>query len=272
MERSVIGESVQGASHIRNNKECQDNYRKIVLEDGCIIIAVADGHGSESCPFSKSGSMIAVNTFCRLVDELHTSYLQSLDSLQTYFNREGEIKFAQAIDREWKQHVLKAHTNAKRDAPLLSSGMKDKDAIYKQYGTTLLGLFIAKEYVFAFQIGDGDIMMVNSSQVDSVIQSNKILGVETHSLCKNESWKSACSTVCRLDSTLLPCVFMLSTDGFSNSYLNDDEFHKSCHDYFELMQEHGTEAIASHLKEWLSDTSAKGCGDDITTVFAHIIS
>ena len=66
MKRIVFGESVQGASHKRVDMECQDSYKKIEFDDGTVIMAVADGHGSKSCPYSKSGSSIAVNVFCKV--------------------------------------------------------------------------------------------------------------------------------------------------------------------------------------------------------------
>ena len=62
MKRIAFGESVQGASHKRNETECQDSMKKVEFEDGSVVLAVADGHGSKACPFSKSGSGIAVNT------------------------------------------------------------------------------------------------------------------------------------------------------------------------------------------------------------------
>ena len=64
MIRSVFGESVQGASHIRSGKECQDSLKKVEKDENTVILAVADGHGSDSCPYSKTGSYVAVNVCC----------------------------------------------------------------------------------------------------------------------------------------------------------------------------------------------------------------
>lgn len=272
MERYVLGKCVIGASHLRNGIECQDSLRKIELADGSIIIAVADGHGSSSCPYSKSGSTIAVNVFCNLISELHASYSATLNTFQTYLNREGELQFAQTVDREWKKRVLKAHTNAKREVSHLSSGEKDKSAIYKQYGTTLLGLYIAADFMFAFQLGDGDMLSVTESGVELLIQTDRILGVETHSLCKEDAWKSARAVVKRLDMFPFPVLFAVSSDGFSNSFINEGEFMKNNCGYYDLIREHGAASIASHLGNWLSETSEQGCGDDITVGFAYIVN
>lgn len=51
MKRMVFGESVQGASHKRVDKECQDSFKKLEYDDGTVIMAIADGHGSKACPY-----------------------------------------------------------------------------------------------------------------------------------------------------------------------------------------------------------------------------
>lgn len=42
MKRMVFGESVQGASHKRVDKECQDSFKKLEYDDGTVIMAIAD--------------------------------------------------------------------------------------------------------------------------------------------------------------------------------------------------------------------------------------
>ena len=218
MKRMVFGESVQGASHKRVNMECQDSYKKLEYDDGTIIMAVADGHGSKSCPYSKSGSSIAVNVFCKVMDEFHASYAENLEILLTYLNREGDTKVAQAIDAEWKRRVLKVHTNQKREVPLTEDGKRNKAEIYKQYGSTLVGLMITPIFIFAFQLGDGDISFIDHNGFDHLLDDEKILGVETHS---------------------------------------------------DIIKQYGTEEVAANLKGWLAETSAMGCGDDITVLISY---
>ena len=66
----IIGTKVQGASHKRTDTECQDSYKYLWLSDDSLVLAVADGHGSKSCPYSKTGSSIAVNAFCQVIETL----------------------------------------------------------------------------------------------------------------------------------------------------------------------------------------------------------
>lgn len=270
MSRKIYGESVQGASHIRNDVVCQDSHKIVQLPNDITLIAVADGHGSESCPYSKTGSKIATNVFCKIMEDLSRNFAENMDFFATYLNREGELKVAQAIDAEWKRRVWKAHTDNKREKPLNNSGEVDKAAIYKQYGTTLLGIMVTSSFIFAFQLGDGDILYINRSEVQSVIEGDKILGTETHSLCKIDAWKKAITVIRKRDITEeVPYLYLLSTDGFSNSYKTTDDFKITCRDYYNMIQEHGFEAVAANLKNWLNETSELGCGDDITVVIAY---
>ena len=271
MKRVVFGTNVQGASHIRSEVECQDSYKTHYCSDGTIIMAVADGHGSKSCPYSKTGSTIAVNVFCKIMSEYIKNYNDSSEQLLTYLNREGDTKVAREIDSEWKCRVEKIHRKNKRDIPINESGEPDKSKIYAQYGTTLLGLVLFNDYLFAFQIGDGDIVFVSNDSIDSVIKGDKILGVETHSMSKNDAWKKAITVVRRMSfDSQLPAMFLMSTDGFANSYKNEDEFNKTCSEYLEMINQHGVKAVSDNLKSWLSETSAFGCGDDITVLIAYL--
>ena len=233
-------------------------------------MAVADGHGSKKCPFSKTGSSIAVNVFCKIMSEYVVNFASAPGTLLTYLNREGDTKVAQAIDAEWKRRVYKNHRDNKREVPLDENGEKILQQVYSQYGTTLLGLMLTEEFIFAFQIGDGDIIFTSEDGFEPVIQGDKILGVETHSLGKMEAWKKAITAVRRIDfHDKLPSMFLMSSDGFANSYKNEDEFIKTCIEYFDMIKQYGAKAVDENLKNWLTETSAMGCGDDITLLIAY---
>ncbi len=267
---NVFGASVQGASHIRSGRECQDSHKKIVKESGSVILAVADGHGSESCPYSKTGSYAAVNVFCKILGDYLDTYAGQPEMLFTFLKREGDTKLAQEIDAEWKRRILRLHTKCKREIPPEAEQDKKKEAVYKLYGSTLLGLVLTEDFLFAFQLGDGDIVKVSKNGVYHIIEGDKILGTETHSLSKAESWKKAVTLIRkREEKEQMPVMYMLSSDGLSNSYINDEEFEKTCMDYYLLLQEHGVKAVSDQLKTWLQETSELGSGDDITALFAY---
>lgn len=270
MRPYVFGRSVQGASHIRSGTECQDSHKKVVLDDGAVILAVADGHGSKSCPYSKTGSRIAVNVFCDTLQGVYKGEWEHPDQLPSYLNREGDTKISKAIDAEWKRRVLERHKKYKREIPKNGSGEDDLESVYKQYGSTLLGLLITQTFVFGFQLGDGDICYVNGDGLEMVVEPEKILGVETHSLSRKNSWEKAITVVRMMNvADKLPAMFSLSSDGYANSYKTEADFHAAVRDYLSMLNEHGVKAISESIQGWLSETSEMGCGDDITMLIAY---
>lgn len=270
MARWLCGRSVRGASHVRSGMPCQDNYRIEEISEDISVIAVADGHGSEKSPKSRSGSRIAVNVFCSVMKKYLQNYAGASDDLVTYLNRDGELRFAQEICEEWQRRVRDSFNKSKEEKPISEDGSVRWKDVYRMYGTTLLGLLIAPTFIFAFQIGDGDIVLVDQDQVSPVVEAEKFLGTETHSLSKPDAWRKAVTAVRRRAvSAGTPYLYMLSTDGFINSFVSEEDHRTACRDYYGMIQEHGFDAVANHLATWLSETSELGCGDDITLVLAY---
>lgn len=244
--------------------------------------------GSRSCPYSGTGAELAVNTFCKLIDELHFGFqnagdlfdfqnaedfsgFQNAEDLSGFLNHQGSLKFAQTVERAWKEAVQTLHREKGLPMPMTQTGEEDLNALYRLYGTTLLGLLIAPTFVFAFQIGDGDITYADDGGVQPVVVADKLLGVESHSLCSREAWKKAVSAVhFQPWEQHLPCAFLLSTDGLSNSYADDEAFGQTCAQYFEALKAYGPDTVEENLPEWLSETSRLGCGDDTTLLMAYL--
>lgn len=271
MARLIYGKSVKGASHVRSGMPCQDSYKIEEISKDLSIIAVADGHGSEKSPKSKNGSMIAVNVFCAIMRKYLANYSVTLNDLITYLNRDGQIRFAQEICEEWQKRVRESYNKSKEEKPLDENGEVNWKEVYKLYGTTLLGLLVTKSFVFAFQIGDGDMVMVDSNSITPIVETEKILGTETHSLSKVDVWKKAYSVVRRKDAdTDKPYLYMISTDGFVNSHASEADHQKTCRDYFDMIGEHGFDKVCDNLENWLTETSELGCGDDITLVLVYV--
>ena len=188
----IFGEAVRGDSHIRHDVERQDSFLIIdgihkhdrkgqyysQMPEDVKIVAVADGHGSASCPYSKTGSQTATNVFCDIMSEYATKYNENREELFVSLNREGETtRIAKIIVEEWEKRILQIHSMAKRDFNTDESGNADANAVWKQYGTTLLGMLITKDFIFTLQLGDGDITYVDNKGVSPVIEGDKILGV-----------------------------------------------------------------------------------------------
>lgn len=270
MKRYLCDGIVKGATHQRTGLPCQDSKKIVEISDDIVLIAVADGHGSEKCPRSDRGSIMAVNTFCEVMNNYLKSYgtdKTGLANLITFLNREGEMRFAQDVCEEWQMRVKQSYYRNKTEGMLDDDGNIKWSNVYSLYGTTLLGMLITKTFVFSFQIGDGDINFVTDDGVYALVEPEKFLGTETHSLSKIDAWRKAVASIRRRDGEK-NCMYMLSTDGFANSYTTNEEFQKTCREYFTMIKEYGPLTVQNNLKKWLIETSELGCGDDITVVMA----
>lgn len=273
MKRYICSECVKGATHERNGKPLQDSKKIVEVSDDIVIMAVADGHGSEKCLRSERGSLIAVNTFCEVMNRYLTSYGQDeegLETLVTFLNREGDTRFAQDVCEEWQSRVKQSFYKNKVPALIDANGQVDWKSVYSLYGTTLLGMLITRNFVFSFQIGDGDINFATATECYPLVEPEKFLGTETHSLSKVDAWRKSVASIRRKDAEKdLPYMYMLSTDGFANSYANDDVFKDTCREYCEMINQHGFKAVKENLAKWLKETSEGGCGDDVTVAIAY---
>lgn len=267
---SSFGCVSRGYSHILHGKECQDSFKSINLSDGSKVIAVADGHGSCSCPFSKSGSVIAVNVFCHLVSNIYANCNERAELTIDFLHKNGEIQFAKLYEREWKRRVIKVHKAAKRIVQLREDGTINEEAIYHMYGTTILGLFVCTQYIFAFQIGDGNISIYNSNRCNQLLQTERLLGTETYSLCQNNAWRHSHVHIEAVDGNELPYILLCSSDGFINSFLNEKEYLTACKGYCDSILEYGEDKVKKSMKKWLRDTGQFGSGDDITLAYVII--
>lgn len=187
MKRYICDEIVKGATHVRNQMPCQDNKRIVEISDKIAIIAVADGHGSSKCPRSDRGSMIAVNSFYEVMKNYLKVYGEDeagLSNLITFLNREGDMRFAQDVCEEWQARVKQSFYKNKVDGMTDEDGNIKWSSVFSLYGTTLLGMLVTDSFVFSFQIGDGDISVVTKDEVAPLVEPEKFLGTETHSLSK----------------------------------------------------------------------------------------
>lgn len=63
------------------------------------------------------------------------------------------------------------------------------------------------------------------------------------------------------------CISFLQMD--FQIVILDEEYQKTCKDYLQMLQGHGADTVQANLKNWLTETSELGCGDDITVVMVY---
>jgi hypothetical protein len=107
----VAGKRVRGTAHARTGKPCQDAI-DWWEQDGVVVLAVADGHGSERSPHSDRGARIAVDAAIHALGYLYAN--SGFENL-TAFKRYAEEQLPRALVRDWTERV-KAHHTANKDA------------------------------------------------------------------------------------------------------------------------------------------------------------
>jgi hypothetical protein len=268
----VIGDSVRGNSHIRTGLPNQDAIHWLP-ESGAglpLVLAVSDGHGSRKCFRSDRGARLAVEAGTEVVGELLAN--QSSPSI---VKRWSEKKLPEEIVKRWRGFVaddLADTPFTKRELEQLESEVelgKRRRVVLEPliaYGATLMTVAVTGSFVLYLQIGDGDILTV--SEAGRVSQprlpgDERLFADETTSLCASNAWRDfrACLQV-TTDS--LPALILVSTDGYSNSFRDEDEFLKVGGDILDNVRSDGLERVSKEMEGWLRDASREGSGDDIT--------
>lgn len=268
----IIADSVTGSSHARKNLPNQDNGGWYAGKDGYPLIGtVSDGHGGREYLRSDRGSALGVQAALRVLSTL---------LLRPPFACPLSLEdICKEIVKEWRSDVLsdiRKHPYDPAGQEIIADGRQGQrfnaplDPDYEQirpYGSTLLAVVITGEEAIFFQLGDGDIIIhaPDGSFIRPIAPDGTLSGNETYSLCTDESWKDF--RIAKLN--FIPDFIMLSTDGYANSFLDEEGFFTAARDLYSYIYqaggfEAGVQVVRSNLRDWLDTTSRKGSGDDIT--------
>jgi serine/threonine protein phosphatase PrpC len=294
----AIGCSVRGAAHKRSGLPNQDamKYWPDNGEGSPLILAVADGHGSSKYFRSDHGARIAVDIALRVLQAFApNSQEQTTDSTSisehsielvergldlsnpTVAGRMAEEQLPKLLSRRWlesveehiQNHPLKtdelqklADSDPEAAAELKSNGVVTPIA----YGTTLVTVVITESFILYLQIGDGDILIVTDAELvhRPITGDNRLFGNETTSLCAKEAWKDFRIKIQPTIDSPPPALILVSTDGYANSFRDDESFQKVGPDILQMADQYGLDGIEKKLQTWLDEASQTGSGDDIT--------
>jgi len=277
----VICRSRRGASHKLKKLPNQDYVGHDNLPDGSIpvILAVADGHGSETSFRSQVGSALAVKSAIAVVKEFYKGLDFDNPSLSSSIKAAAETKLPAHIVKEWKQKVynhIQSNPFTVEEIDLLSSQKKDtldlytntktQDHLQLAYGTTLLVALITDRYLLCFQLGDGDIVAISDTtgKAERLIAKDSNIANETDSLCCPDPVRYF-RFYFRHYPNQPPGLVLLSTDGYFNSFEHGEEgYVRNCRSYLDIIIEDGAGFVDRELAEWLDDYSQQGSGDDIS--------
>lgn len=253
----LLGARRRGAAHLRRGIPCQDACHADCQEiraQPILALAVADGHGGRQYDRSDAGAELAVRESVKLLFEFAVEFH---DPRQLLNNLRAD--FARILRKNWRDAVF-AHAQRLSPDPL------DPVAQYgtlKRYGTTLLTVLLQPDWVFAGQLGDGKILRIQGDGTphEPFPADPSLLGTETHSLCSE-----ACDRLWHTGvwSRQAGETLLLATDGLSDSFASNGEFHRFAGSLHTLLTGQGTRYVAEQLPYWLDRYSQEGSGDDIT--------
>jgi hypothetical protein len=265
-EWRVIGESVQGSTHLRVQKPNQDAIAWYPDEGHGLplIVAVADGHGSDKHFRSQIGASLATRAAIDVLREF-AEHVPANGELMTVMDH-----LPAAIERRWKRavddHLIANPLGEEGEPPPTPIG--EDPTRYIAYGTTLLSALITGDFIVYLQLGDGDILTVSRTcDVERVIEQDpSLIANQTTSLCLPEARRHFRKRFQRIAGHS-PALVILSTDGYANSF-EEGDFLKAGPDYLHLIRSKGIEHVNERLGQWLRETSQQGSGDDITVGIA----
>ncbi|MEV0223552.1 protein phosphatase 2C domain-containing protein [Streptomyces sp. NPDC050704] len=234
------------------------------------VLAVADGHGSAAHAYSHVGALYAVEVFVRLGREFAERVLRAQDRLPR-LKAHAQDRLPRELVRLWQDEVLK---HARRTVTELAATQPAPDRVRQQdllpYGTTLIGTVITPELLVGWQLGDGELAMVDRwGNIRLPLDSGQPeLGDETDSLCSRQAWELMqvhWSPITAPDSS--PALVLLSTDGLSKSFVDRQGYREFVRGTYERLLEQGPSTVGGDLPKWLAQ-AAKYSGDDTTVAAA----
>ena len=251
----ATGFSVQGARHVQNNTPCQDAFHiQHHKEYELLAVAIADGHGDPKHAHSDVGAQVAVKEATKLLllaaEDLLLDPTISPKSIEDRLY----MHLPKRIAYEWNRSI-------KTDNRLEKNGAWHE--ILVKYGTTILGAVVSPHFALFIQLGDGDIMIMNTEAQQRFIfsQSEDLFGSVTHSLCQPNSHLHTQVKCERLSD---PRLLILSTDGIRDCLEDESAMMKIPNWYLRKVKEEGWDALDDILPNWLSQLSERGNGDDAT--------
>ena len=267
--------SVIGTSHKKKGIVCQDKSISIELKD-MFICGVSDGHGGAVYFRSDLGAEYALDSVVEVFKKYRLKkYLFS--SFYKFFNKKirKDDFFVEKLKKEilekWNEKCKKnfEENPFNKDDRFLKLTEDDKCYLGKHfidaYGCTLLFSVVYKNIKLIFQIGDGNITMIDSNGV------LKELDVLNSKLCHDNITTSLCEEDAIDNFKALKLIdddsyaIIMCTDGIINSFKNKDYFL----DYMpQLLTDYKyPERNDDNSLDGLEYVTSTGSGDDVSYAF-----
>lgn len=290
MNTQVLSLQRQGASHIKKGLVCQDNAGSRQLDDGTILLALSDGHGSRPHFRSDRGSHIAVETALEVLEEfaghfnvcmlpgvgcttLQQGTLAEFPNPQSpeadnIFRHMGAAilyRWERKVVKDWLENKLKEDERAllkPDELAELEKGVRHK--ILRTYGCTLQAAIRTDSYWLALHLGDGKIVAArkDGSIYEPVPWDKDCFQNITTSICDISAAEFRyCYSV---DSDEASALF-LASDGMDDSFPTAQDLY-SCYgiNFLGRINYNGWDYFSQNVDKLLDRYSQYYSGDDMS--------
>ena len=273
------GLSIQGASHVKHGKICQD-FGGHFRCDNYAIAVVCDGHGGDAYIRSDRGSKFGVQA---TIDAIKAFMANKHEFLYNLFDSDNKIvqdkKSSKALNQliksiisHWNIAVgsdLEQNPFTEDELAELSEKYKtryasdDENKKYPAYGSTLMAVVYTSKFWFGIRIGDGKCVALSRDGAiyDPIPPDEKCFLNRTTSLCDDKAFDNF--RHCFFTDNF-PVAIFVATDGVDDSFGADERlfnFYKRLTQSFAYT---GFEGGKQELKDYLPKLTSQGSGDDIS--------
>ncbi|GAA1895793.1 PP2C family serine/threonine-protein phosphatase [Streptomyces durmitorensis] len=262
---AILGATVKGVG----KKYSQDSCGTLSVAQGrAAVLTVADGHGSAAHFRSDLGSWWAVEEFTACAEGFAREAVRVGDDAKGWTGLRAEARrLPQQVAHRWRERALLHDWNSPAHGGLRLPGAVGGAPDLAVYGSTLIGAVLTEHMLFCWQLGDGDIVLVDADGTPRTpLSTGPDMGDETDSLCEPEPWRKMRSHWEPFTTGPPPAV-LISTDGLSKSFADHQGFLDFATGVTERAAGQGVPAVQAQLADWL-ERAAKYSGDDTTFVGA----
>ena len=287
--------SVQGASHAKAEKVCQDASQSYSDENMAIAV-VSDGHGGDKYMRSDRGAKFAAEIAMKAMQQFISSIegrdvdpqktWLSLNCFKEWFVKKETpltgvelIKNCQdkllthlisyiiaewnnRIETDWKNNPVQNGEIAGLPKEIQEKYTTNTD-FESAYGTTLIAVARTADYFIGIQIGDGKCVCMDASGVFSqpIPWDDKCFLNMTTSICDKNAL-SYFRTYCSFEN--LPAAVFIASDGVDDTFGDGEELYAFYRTVNQLFAKKEWETAKKELEEYLPTLSEKGSQDDIS--------
>lgn len=255
-----------GASHIKENKVCQD-FAISFSESKYSVAIVCDGHGGDRYFRSHIGSKTAAEVFLKTIQEVFWNKGQmekfetSSDKILQQLITNLIFQWREEVGKDFKSNPFtdseKSHLSDKEKSTL------EGDGWIKAYGTTMIAVVRTIGFWFGLHIGDGKCVTVseNDEYNEPIPWDDKCFLNSTTSLCDSDA---SMQFRYLFSKENLPVAIFVGTDGIDDSFSGTQGLNSFYEALLKTIKAKGIEGGLIDLEEYLPKLSEKGSGDDVS--------